>query len=312
MYLSFVIPCYCSERTIEEVIAEIHSKMTEKSDWTYEIIVVNDASPDNVYSVLISLAHSDHRIKVINLVKNSGKPSAQMAGYAFAKGDIIVDLDDDGQCPIDKLWDLIEPLNNGYDVVYARYSKRKQSAFKNFGSKINALMARYIIDQPKDLYISNFSAHKHFVSAEMIKYKNPYPYCTGLILRTTSNIANVDMEERERTAGVGHYTFRKSLSLWLNGFTAFSVKPLRIATFLGAVCALFGFLFGVVTIIHKLLNPAMPAGYSSTMAVLLFVGGMIMLMLGLIGEYVGRIYISINNSPQYVIRETVNCEEKKE
>lgn len=307
-FLSFVIPCYCSQQTIEDVISEIHNKMSERKDYSYEIIAVNDASPDNVYNVLKSLCQNDDRLKAVNLAKNSGKPSAQMAGYALAKGDIIVDLDDDGQCPIDRLWDLIEPLYNGYDVVYARYPDRKQSAFKNFGSKVNALMARYIIGQPKDLYISNFSAHKRFVSQEMIKYTNPYPYCTGLILRTTSKIRNVDMVERERAAGVGHFTFKKSLKLWLNGLTAFSVKPLRISTILGAICALIGFIFGITTIINKFIHPNVLIGYSSTMAVMLFIGGMIMLMLGMIGEYIGRIYICINNSPQYVIRETINVE----
>lgn len=120
------------------------------------------------------------------------------------------------------------------------------------------------------------------------------------------------MEERERAAGVGHYTFVKSLKLWLNGFTAFSVKPLRISTVLGALCAIIGFAYGIWTIIRKLLNPDIQTGYSSTMAVLLFIGGMIMMMLGMIGEYIGRIYICINNSPQYVIREAINIKPNEE
>ena len=140
----------------------------------------------------------------------------------------------------------------------------------------------------------------------MSKYDKPFPYLSGLLLRTTSKICNVDMIERERAAGVGHYTFIKSLKLWLNGFTAFSVKPLRISTVLGAICALIGFVFGIITVVNKLLHPEMQAGYSSTMAVILFIGGMIMMMLGMIGEYIGRIYICINNSPQYVIRNTIN------
>lgn len=308
MTLSFVIPCYGSELTIKDVIDEIHKKMSEKSNLCYEVIAVNDSSPDNVLKVLKDIAQNDKKIKIIDFAKNFGKQSAVMAGYSIVEGDIIINLDDDGQCPLDRLWDLIEPLNNGFDVVYAKYPVKKQSAFKNFGSKVNALMARYIIGKPKDLYISNFSAMKRFVVDEIVKYDNPYPYMSGLMLRTTSKICNVDMEERERTAGVGHYTFKRSLKLWLNGFTAFSVKPLRISTVLGAICALIGFVFGIMTIINKLVHPTMQAGYSSTMAVLLFIGGMIMMMLGMIGEYIGRIYICINNSPQYVIRETVNTE----
>lgn len=308
--ISFVIPCYHSELTVKGVIDEIKIKMTERSDLDYEIIAVNDCSPDNVFSVLKELAEKDTRIKIVNLAKNVGKPGAAMAGYGVSSGDIIINLDDDGQCPLDKLWELIEPLKNGYDVSFAAYPSKKQSAFKNVGSKVNAFMSTLVIGKPKSLEFSNFSALKRFVINEIIKYDKPYPYIGGLILRTTLKISNVEMEERERTAGVGHYTFIKSLKLWLNGFTAFSVKPLRISTILGALCALIGFVFGVITIINKLIHPEMQAGYSSTMAVVLFIGGMIMMMLGMIGEYIGRIYICINSSPQYVIKETINLSDK--
>lgn len=304
--LSFVIPCYRSELTVGGVISEIHDKMSERPELDYEIVAVNDCSPDGVYDVLRTLSEDDPKIKVMDLAKNGGKHAAMMAGYSVAKGDYIVNLDDDGQCPLDKLWELMEPLYEGYDISIARYPKKKQSALKNFGSKMNGAMAHYLIDKPKSLQTSNFSVLKRFVMEEMRSYKNPYPYISGLMLRTTSKITNVDMEERERTAGVGHYTFKKSLALWINGFTAFSVKPLRISMVLGALCALCGFVFGLFTIIRKIINPDILMGYSSLMAVLLFVGGIIMMMLGMIGEYIGRIYICINNSPQYVIRETIN------
>lgn len=310
--LSFVIPCYGSELTIKNVISEIHTKMLERPNYKYEIITVNDCSPDNVLSVLKEIAQNDRELKVIELAKNGGKHAAMMAGYSVTNANIIVNLDDDGQCPIDKLWELIEPLNNGYDISIARYPHQKQSAFKKFGSKVNSTMSKQLLGKPKGLYVSNFSAVKKFVIDEILKYDKPYPYMEGLMLRTTSKICNVDMEERERTAGVGHYTFIKSLKLWLNGFTAFSVKPLRISTVLGALCALIGFIFGIATIIRKIINPDILMGYSSLMAVLLFIGGMIMLMLGMIGEYIGRIYICINNSPQYVIRDTINIKNDDE
>lgn len=306
MKLSFVIPCYYSELTIKDVILEIENTLSSYPNYDYEIIAVNDDSPDNVLMVLRELAHENYKLRVVDLAKNCGKHSAMMAGFSIASGDIIINLDDDGQCPMDKLWDLIEPLNNGYDISISKYPKNKQSAFKNFGSTINSIMAKYLIGKPKDLYLGNFWAMKRFIMDEIIKYDKPYPYMEGLMLRTTSKIFNVDMEERERSAGVGHYTFIKSLKLWLNGFTAFSVKPLRVSTILGAICAFLGFVFGIIMIIRKLMNPDILMGYSSLMAVLLFIGGMIMMMLGLIGEYIGRIYICINNSPQYVIRETVN------
>lgn len=306
--ISFIIPCYRSADTVGTVITEIEQTLCNQPQYEYEIIAVNDQSPDSVYDVLSALAVNKQYLKVIDLAKNQGKHAALMAGYAYATGDIIVSLDDDGQCPLDHLWELLKPLDEGYDIAIAKYPQKKQSAFKNFGSKVNALMSQVLIGKPKDLYLSNFAAMKRFVCEEIVRYKHAYPYVDGLILRTTTNICNVPMEERERISGSTGYTFIKSLKLWLNGFTAFSVKPLRIASLAGLCCTGIGVLYGVYIIIRKMLNPAVPAGYSSIMAVLLFIGGMIMLMLGMIGEYIGRIYISINNSPQYVIRRTINLD----
>ena len=308
--ISFVIPCYGSEKTIEPVINEIEEYVTQRPEYDYEIIAVNDTSPDNVLSVLKTLASSNKKLKVIDLAKNFGKHSAVMAGFSIVKGDYIVCLDDDGQCPMDRLWDLLDPvIDGGYDYSMAKYYKKKQSGFKNFGSAINSLMSQILINKPKDMNFSNFKAMKRFVVDEMVKYNNPYPYLEGLTLRTTRNIITIPMDERERFAGEGHFTFMKSISLWMNGFTAFSVKPLRISTFFGILFAIIGFLFGLFVIIRKIIHPSIAMGYSSTMAVLLFIGGIIMLMLGLIGEYIGRMYISLNNSPQFVIRNIYNEDE---
>lgn len=309
--ISFVIPCYRSAATVGAVIAEIEQTLLHNQKYEYEIIAINDESPDDVYDVLAGLAKQKRYLKVIDLAKNQGKHAALMAGYGYATGDIIVSLDDDGQCPLDHLWELIAPLENGYDMAMAKYPFKKQSGLKNFGSAVNSYMAQKLIGKPKELVLSNFSAMKRFVCQEIIRYRHAYPYVDGLILRTTTNICNVPMEERERMCGVSGYTFIKSLKLWLNGFTAFSVKPLRIASMMGICCTAIGALYGLYIVVNKLLNPWIPAGYSSIMAVLLFIGGMIMLMLGMIGEYVGRIYISINDSPQYVIRQTINTREDK-
>ncbi len=309
--ISFVIPCYGSEKTIEPVIEEIEKYVSLRAEYDYEIICVNDTSPDNVLSVLKSLAATHSHLKIVDLARNFGKHSAVMAGFSIVKGDYIVCLDDDGQCPMDRLWDLLDPvIDGGYDYSMAKYDKKKQSGFKNFGSAMNSLMSQILIDKPKEMNFSNFKAMKRFVVDEMVRYNNPYPYLEGLTLRTTRNIITIPMEERDRIAGEGHFTFKKSISLWMNGFTAFSVKPLRIATIIGTLCAIFGFLFGLYVIVRKIIHPAVAIGYSSTMAVILFIGGIIMLMLGLIGEYIGRVYISLNNSPQFVIREIIGEDEK--
>lgn len=310
MKISFVIPCYKSEGSVALVIDEIRNVIKEREGCQYEVIAVNDCSPDNVLEVLKKEAEKDKNVKVIDLAKNGGRHNALICGCNYAKGDIIVFVDDDQQCPVDRLWDLISPLENGYDVSIAKYKKKKQAWWKNIGSKLNGLIANWILEKDKDISFSNFSAMKAFIKDEVIKYKNPYPYMSGLMVRSTKRITNVEMEERERTIGTGNYTFLKSFSLWLNNFTAFSVKPLRIAMMCGAVTSVGGFLFMIYIILRKLMSPHVEVGYSSMMAVILFIGGMIMIMLGLIGEYIGRIYISLNSAPQFVIRETVNIEDR--
>lgn len=308
MKLSFVIPCYGSENTITNVIGEIIQVMQQKPEYEYEIITVNDCSPDHVLDVLIKLAEDNQKLKVIDCAKNMGKHAALMAGYSYAEGEIIVSLDDDYQCPVDKLWDLLEPLDRGKDVVVARYSHKKQSALKNMGSRLNDFMTRKLIGKPKGFQLSNFFAMRRYVCEEMLKYQNAYPYIDGLYLRTTKYLENVSMEERERLEGKTNFNLRRSISLFVNGFTAFSIWPLRIATYLGAVFAVLGLIAAVFIVINKLCNPEVLAGYSSTMAVIICIGGMLMLMLGIIGEYIGRIYISLNNSPQYVIRRLINVD----
>lgn len=304
--ISFVLPCYGSEKTIEFVVNEIREVIGQKSEYDYEIIAVNDCSPDKVWLVLLDLAQADKKVKLLNLAKNMNRPGAVMAGIGRASGDYVVVMDDDGQCPMDRFWDLLAPVEDEYDVAMADYPERKQTAFKNFGTWVNKKMTEYILDRPKDLQFTNFMIMRKYIAKEICKYTNPYPYMTGLILRTTRRIKCVPMEERARHEGASNFTFKKMLSLWMNGLTAFSIKPLRLSTLLGFIIAIAGFLFGIFRIIMKIINPDIAAGYSSLIAVLLLIGGVLMLMLGIIGEYVGRIYISLNNSPQYVIRDEVN------
>lgn len=304
--VSLVIACYRSERTVQSVIDEIEQVFSGSKQYDYELFLVNDCSPDNVWPVLKDAADRNERITAVSLAKNMGRLPALMAGFRMSKGDIVVILDDDGQCPMDCVFDLIAPITgpSDYDVATAAYPVKKQSWFKNFGSKVNEHMTNMILDKPKEIRFNNFTAMRRFVIDEILRYENPYPYLTGLLLRTTHRIACVPMEERERLYGKTTYTFKKLITLWMNGFTAFSVKPLRLATVVGCITAVAGFLWGLVIVIQKIANPGeILAGYSSLMAVVLLIGGMLMLMLGMVGEYIGRIYISINRSPQYVVRE---------
>ena len=166
-------------------------------------------------------------------------------------------------------------------------------------------MAGVMLGKPRSLVVSSYFAARRYVIDEVLGYRGAYPYLIGLILRSTDRIVNVDINHRKRESGVSGYTFGKLVALWMNGFTAFSIKPLRLATFAGTVFALLGFIYGIYTVIKKFVIPDIPVGYSALMSAVIFIGGMVMLMLGMIGEYLGRLYITQNNSPQYVVREEI-------
>ncbi len=301
---SFVIPCYRSENTITTVVEEIKSEMDAKRPGdSYEIVLVNDCSPDGVWNVIEKLAETENNVIGINLAKNFGQHSALMAGYGKCSGEFVVSLDDDGQAPLDSLNDLITKLEEGFDVVYAYYRTVKQNLFRRFGSWMAGLMGKFMLEPPKDFVGSSFYIARSFVIREMCNYKNSYPYLVGLVLRTTRKIGYVATNHRSRLEGTSGYSFVRLLGLWLNGFTAFSVKPLRVSTFLGFFFAIVGFIYAIVIVVQKCLGVIGVAGWSSIIALMLIIGGCILMILGLIGEYVGRIYICINNSPQYVIKE---------
>jgi undecaprenyl-phosphate 4-deoxy-4-formamido-L-arabinose transferase len=267
--------------------------------------MVNDCSPDDVWNTIKNLAAKHKCIIGINLAKNFGQHAALMAGYARCSGDVVVSLDDDGQAPIDELYKLIEELDRGYDVVYAYYNEIKQSRFRKFGTKIATDMSRALLGAPKGFKGSSFYIARKFIIDEIIKYDNAYPYLLGLILRTTRKISYVSTTQREREVGKSGYTVRSLLYLWMNGFTAFSVKPLEVSVWVGIIFAVLGVIGAVITIIHKICNPGVLVGWSSLVSINLIIGGVVLLILGMIGEYIGRIYICINKAPQYVVREEI-------
>ena len=322
MKVSFVIPCYRSVETLPSVVKEIKDTMKEMGNYEYEIIMVNDCSPDDTFGTIQKIVAEQPATSVgdnctgmlgLSLAKNFGQHSALMAGFHEVSGDVVVCLDDDGQTPANEVGKLLQEIENGHDVVYAQYAHKQHSGFRNFGSKVNELMTRVMLGKPKGLYVSSYFAAKRFVVDEMMKYTYAYPYVIGLVLRTTKDIVNVDINHRNREIGQSGYTFSKLMSLWFNGFTAFSVKPLRIATATGATCAILGFIYGIYTIIKKLvIKPdGLITGFSALMSVLVFMGGLILLMMGLVGEYMGRMYISMNNSPQFVVAKRTDEDDKQ-
>ena len=309
--VSFVIPCYCSTHTIGAVVEEIRDSMQALPQYAYEIILVNDCSPDDTFETLKALASTDEHVTAIDLARNFGQQNAIMAGLSHSSGDYAVCLDDDGQTPADEVGKLLEKLEEGYDVVYASYEHKQHSRFRNWGSRVNSKMTEIMLGKPRELAITSYFAAKRFIVLEMLKYKHSFPYSEGLVLRSTRRICNVPVNHRQRQEGKSGYTLRKLISLWMNGFTSFSVKPLRLATYAGVLTAMLGFFYTLVIIIKHFVDSSIPEGWSSTMALQLVLGGIILVVLGLIGEYIGRIYICINASPQFVERETVKKEKQE-
>lgn len=312
MLISFVIPCYRSEKTLPQVVGTIQETLKTRKDFDSEIILVNDASPDDTWGTIKSLCSSYDNVKGINLAKNSGQQAAIMAGLRHTKGDLVAVSDDDGQTPIETVFEFYDCMEEGgYDVVCADYQDRgRRSLFRRLGSWADNTMMRMAVDRPEDIRLSVYFLAKRFVVDEIIKYNNAYPHMEGLLLRTTLNIGNVKVDQKERTSGSSGYNFKKLLSTWVNGLTTFSIKPLRLAVILGMLMALAGFIIIVALVVVKIAGPEMEHGWTSLVATNILIGGMIMMILGVIGEYVGRIYLCLNQNPQYVVKEIIDDEEK--
>ncbi len=310
MLISFVIPCYRSEKTLGDVVRTIQETVGGKEGFEAEIILVNDASPDGTWDIIKKLHKEYGNIKGINIAKNSGQQSAIMAGLRHAAGELVAVSDDDGQTPIETVFEFYDHMvEGGYDVVCADYHGRgKRSAFRRLGSWANNEMAKLFMEKPEDLKLSVYFLAKKFVVDEMVRYTNAYPHMEGLLIRTTRNIGNVTVDQKERASGSSGYNLRKLLSTWVNGLTTFSIKPLRLAMVLGVLFAAIGFITIIVLVVMKLTRSDIAIGWTSMIATNLLTGGMIMLMLGVIGEYIGRIYLSLNQNPQYVIKEMIGFE----
>jgi len=300
--ISIVIPVYNGEKSIRELVQELIIKLTP--NYKIEIILVNDCSPDNSEDVCISLfnKYSDI-VKFYSLAKNVGEHNAVMAGLNNISGDFAVIIDDDFQNPINEIDKLISyAIKNSYDVVYTYYDKKYHSFFRNLGSLFNDKIANSMLKKPNNLYLSSFKILNKFIVNEITKYDRPFPYVDGLILRTTSNIGKIKVEHSKRMVGKSSYTVSKLISLWLNMFTNFSILPLRISIMFGFIFSFIGFLIGILTLVEKILNPFMPIGYASLIVAISMFSGIQLIAIGMVGEYMGRVYLSQNKRPQFTIR----------
>lgn len=307
--VSIVIGLYNSERTIEAVLKEIDDAFAQSEEYIYEVILVDDHSPDGVYSLVKGLAEQNQRIKLVHLAKNAGQTNAVIEGYRYATGDFVVEMDDDLQMPAREILRMLQVLEDGdYDVVFAKYPDQKESVFRLFGSRVNNKMTEIMLGKPKHIRVNSFFVMRRFIKDGIVLYSNNYPYLYGIIFALTKNVANVDVEHRARTNGKSNYTFRKLLGLWMNGFLNYSVQPLRLATYLGVGITGVSFLVAVALVIQRLIAPPRALGWTSLMVVILFFSGVQLLSIGLLGEYIGRLFISASGLPRVTVKETVNID----
>ena len=277
-----------------------------------EFVLVNDySSSTKTMPVLKKLAEEYPCVTVLNLAKNAGQHNAIMAGLNYAKGDILIGMDDDMQTHPSQLPYLFEELEKGYDIVYGYYPEKKHSAFRNFGSWVNYISVRILIGKPKELKTSSYWVARKFVRDSVIEYQAPYAYIQGLFLRTTRNISCIPIQHFQREEGESNYTFKRLLKLWSN-IIGFSITPLRLTEYCGFGLSLLSIIAAVVVLIRKILNPAMALGWPSLMIVICFFSGIQLMFLGLIGEYIGRMFLGLNRQPQYVIREVIRQESEEQ
>ena len=303
---SIIIPCYKSSRSIRQVVELTSAELDRLGRTPYEFVLVDDCSPDEgaTLAELRALAEEYDYVTAVSLARNSGQHNATMAGLNTAKGDVFISMDDDLQTHPSQLHKLFDEYDKGYDIVYGYYPEKKHSPFRNFGSWVNYQSVRILIGKPKDMKTSSFWIIRKYVRDTVIDYKSQYTHLQGLFLRTTGldKISSVPVEHFDRVYGTSGYTLKKLIGLWSN-IIGFSIVPLRIARNFGAIVAALGLIGAVFVFIRKLLVPSTAIGWSSTMVAIFFFSGIIMMFLGLIGEYIGRMFLNVNHYPQYVVRE---------
>lgn len=302
--LSIVIPVYNGEKTVERLVRSL--KVHLAGVYQLELVLVNDGSSDNSADVCRRLAAASPETVFINLARNFGEHSTVMAGLKFSSGDCVVIMDDDFQNPPEEVCKLVEELRLGYDVVYSCYETKNHHWFRNLGSRLNNFVATRLLNKPADLYLSSFKAVSRFAVREVVKYQGPYPYVDGLILRSTRRISRVLVRHDARADGRSGYTLRKLVSLYMNMFVNFSVLPLRVASILGLAVSFLGVSLAVVFAVEKVFFPETVSGWTSLIVVVLLLSGVQLFGLGMIGEYLGRLFLMSSAQPQFVVRETVN------
>lgn len=303
--VSILIPVYKNEGGLDELVKRIGTSMANSAyAGNFELILVDDCSPDNSWEVIQRLAKEHAFVQGATLSRNFGQHNAIMAGLNLVSGQYVVLMDDDLQHPPEAIPNMVQELVAGADVCYTRYANRQHAAWKIAGSRFNDLMASWLLSKPKGLYLSSFKALKRGMVDQIRSHEGPFAYLDGLILDITRRIATVEIQHGTRAYGEGNYSFKKSISLWLRMVTGTSIVPLRMVTLMGALIALLGFFGAVFIVISNYLYPAESKGWASIIVTILLVSGFQTLFIGVLGEYLGRIHLRLNNKPQYLFRYT--------
>ena len=302
--LSFVIPLYNSADTIEPLVRDIAALHV---DGGHEVVLVNDGSWDRTSEVCRRLVDTVRvPITYVEHARNFGEHNAVLTGWRHARGAHIVNLDDDGQNPpaeAVRLWE--HARESGLDVVFGHYEVKQHSLFRNLGSRLTNKMTDWALDKPHGFYLSSFRCVSGFIARKVTDYSGPYPYLDGLLLQVTQRIGSITVRHEARTAGVSGYTLRRLIRLWLSAWLNFSILPLRIATGVGLATAFCGLLALGVVVVLWLEGRGPEYGWGWVMATLLIFSGTQLVMLGLIGEYLGRMFLTVNQRPQAVVRDVV-------
>ena len=309
--VSIVIPCYNSEKTIGEVVKLCVQEFEKISEYDVELVLVNDCSADSTWSEIEKSCRRYKNVKGINLAINTGQHNAIMAGFHYASGDYILCMDDDLQTHPSQISKLLNKLEEGYDLVFATYPQEKQNLFRRIGSWFNALTVNFLLKTDKDIKVTSFFVFRKFILNTILQYKNSYTHLRGLLMTATQNIGTVEVLHFDRKEGTSTYTLKKLIRLWSSCIN-FSIIPLRFASVFGSLTALVGFIFMIYIVVHKMINPNVAVGWTSTLSITLLFSGIILMCLGIIGEYIGRIFLAINRTPQYVVRNELGTTENEE
>jgi glycosyltransferase involved in cell wall biosynthesis len=299
--LSIVIPVYNGAHSIGALVDALQALAVPGG---HEIVLVNDGSPDDSLEICRGLlARAAVPMTLVDLARNFGEHNAVMAGLRETHGAHVITMDDDLQNPPAEVLRLLEHAQRGgADVVYARPVEKHHAGWRNLGSRFTNRVAVFVLDKPKGLYLSSFRCISAFAVQQAIAYEGPFPYVDGLLLQVTQRVDSLAVEHLPRAHGRSNYTLRRLVRLWLNMFVNFSVMPLRLSTFTGIGLSILGLVGAIWAAASALFFEKTPPGWASLTVAVMLLSGVQLLILGLLGEYLGRVYLTVNRRPQTIVR----------